>query len=231
MPAQRYSIHDLVGVDGWLTLLLSNVLIVVSGGLSLLLHLRRVHCVARLTPAESDQFQPLTLVLGMRLHDNHVTPEYAQRLDRALYLLRQERTREIMLLGGHTGSSSISEAECGRAYLIERGVPADRLHIEDVSRHTLENLQQARMRLGNRSISACFLITSRYHLARSHEQAKGFGLAHVLCAAEEEWLGTATVWIGLLREAYFLHWYRVGWWWTHLTRNSHSLSRIRRIIN
>jgi uncharacterized SAM-binding protein YcdF (DUF218 family) len=218
--------YRLVGVDGWTTLLLASLVIVASGGLSLLFSLRTVYRLARDTSPVATG--PLTLVLGMRLADGRVSAGYAQRLDRAFSLLRAGRTQELMLLGGHTAPAAPSEAACGRDYLLARGVDPGQLQVEDFSRHTLENLQQARRHLeatGQR-VTPCVLVTSRCHLARSQALADGLGLAHTLCAAEDQLVLSPRLARNLAWEALLLHWYRVGWCWAHLTRNARSLSRI-----
>ena len=216
----------LAGRDGLFTLLLANAVIAATAGLTWLWMLLRVYRRARYTPTVVDP-KPLTLVPGLRLECDRVTPVFAARLDRAQTLHAAGQTQSLMLLGGVTGGSQQSEAACGRDYLLKRGLSPEALLLEDGSRHTLENLQHARAQLSETlRNSVCILVSSRSHLARCLDLARGLGMRVVPCAAEAEFRLSPALALELLREAYFLHWYHVGRLWSRLTRNTHSLNRI-----
>lgn len=216
----------MVGADGAATLLLSNLVILMSAGVSLAWvhgHVCRVAQRASAVPPPAD----VALVLGLRLRDQQVAQPYAERLLRASLLHKQGSIRRILVLGGRTGGADgHSEAEQGRRFLISRGLPADRVLVEEDSIHTLENLRNARTALGGDGSAPVVLITSRYHLARSAAMAAGFGLRPVPCPAEDRLAPTLRTCLLLLREAWFLHWYYVGRAWSQWSGNKKSLARI-----
>jgi uncharacterized SAM-binding protein YcdF (DUF218 family) len=213
------------GPDGAITLLLSTVVIVITSGLSWLWLLTRVYRVARNTGCQPQSADYL-LVLGKRLKRGTVSPEYAQRLDRATELLRRNSKAKVLLLGGKTDADACSEADAGRMYLVAQGICPTRIILEDRSRHTLENLKEARALLASENVKMPSLITSRYHLARSAAIAHGLGIRHQLCAAEIELrLDTPTL-RRLFGESHHLHWYFVGRAWARWTRNEKMLRRI-----
>lgn len=223
-PSWRFARQSSMGWDGLAMLLLSNLLLLATGGLSGLWWLYRVWRIARDAPfagVEGDW----VVVLGARLIRDQVAPGYACRLRRAAALYQADPRRRILLVGGHTGGSA-SEAERGREFLLELGIPASRLFGEDQSLNTLDNLRQARQLLAEGREHPFVLVTSRYHLARSLALARGLGLQPRPCAAEERLrLDPLTFWrLGL--EAWFLHWYAVGKTWSRWTGNRHSLARI-----
>lgn len=220
----RRDLADIVGADGLLTLILSNLLILATAGLSWLWQLVCVHRVAREASAGAPPTD-LAMVLGYRLRRNQVTAEYAARLDRARLLLMAEGVHRILVVGGRTGHADASEAEAGRQFLCARGVPAEAILLEQHSRHTLENLRHARAAL-NLGSSEFVLITSRYHLARSLTLARGLDLRPIPCAAEPKLSYTCATTFKLAQEAYFLHWYHVGKTWSRWTGNHKSLARI-----
>jgi uncharacterized SAM-binding protein YcdF (DUF218 family) len=224
-PPPRFNRWQMMGGDGLVTLLLSNLLIVATLGLSWLWQCGRVYRIARDAPTDGVDGD-LIMVLGRRLRRDQVSAEYAARLDRARHLYRQGGPRQILIVGGHTRGNRTSEAEQGRAYLQRGGVPAEQLLTEDRSRHTLENLHHARQTLGPRRQAPLVLVTSRYHLARSQVLAQGLGLQPRLCAAEARLGHDPGTWLRLLREAYYLHWYAVGKTWSRWTGNAASLARI-----
>ena len=221
---RRFARQRAMGWDGLGTLLLSNILLLATLGLSGLWLFRQVWRIARDTPFQVVE-SGWVVVLGVRLQGDQVSSDYACRLERAAALCRADSQRRILLVGGQTGGS-VSEAERGRQFLIKKGLPIDLLSIEDQSLHTLDNLRRARQVLGEDRTQSWVLVTSRYHLARSEILARGLGLHPVLCAAEEHLhLDPLVLW-RLALEAGYLHWYKVGRAWALWTGRHRSLARI-----
>jgi uncharacterized SAM-binding protein YcdF (DUF218 family) len=214
----------MLGVDGLLTLLLSNLLLLVTFGLTLLPLAQRVYRIARRTSCRVPEGD-LLVVLGARLEQGQIPPAFRQRLDRAVALRAETGPIPILILGGITPGSTRSEADSGRSYLLDQGLSADSVLIEDQSRNTLENLKHARPMISERARRPV-LISNRFHLARCAALARGIGLEHRLCAAEESLLVSVPFMLRLVTEAYYLHWYEVGRRWARLTRNRKSLERI-----
>ncbi len=220
---KRSRIH-LVGWDGWFTLILSILLLTLTAGLSLAWAFRYVWRVARQTgyqPGPAD----FIWVLGRQLKDNHISSRFQQRLDRAATLKRPGQV--IMILGGRTGTNTLSEAAAGKAYLVAQGIPENEIGVEDKSRHTLENLRNARSRMAETDTGRILVITNRYHLARSYIMGRGLGLNLDTCAAESMFKPSRSDRLLILREAFFLHWYHVGRIWSEWTGNQKSLAHIR----
>jgi uncharacterized SAM-binding protein YcdF (DUF218 family) len=214
-----------IGRDGWFTLSLSTLLILIAGGLSLLWLGRRVLHHARNAAPKCDTSIALILVPGMRLTAGEPNPDFRLRLQRA-QLLHQQHGYQLLLLGGTTAGESLSEAASGQQFLIAHGVPASSIGLEDRSRNTLENLHNAREQLHDANIKFYALISNRYHLARCQALAAGLGMSPALCAAEEHFRASPSTWPRMLLEAYYLHWYYTGKLWSRITGNRHSLARI-----
>jgi uncharacterized SAM-binding protein YcdF (DUF218 family) len=215
---------NMLGLDGLMTLLISNLAIVFTLGLSLIPPMRRVYRTAKAAPCTVPAGRFL-LVMGSRLENDRITTLFRQRLDRALALSKGEKELRILLLGGITGNNRFSEAEMGRRYLLRNGVDPDQVMLEDQSRHTLENLKHARSLIASR-VGSATLLSNRFHLARCSALARGLGMEHELCAAEQELRPSLAVAAQLLLEAYYLHWYEAGKRWSRWTRNEKSLERI-----
>jgi uncharacterized SAM-binding protein YcdF (DUF218 family) len=228
--AQRWDTDGLqpvvIGRDGFAMLALSFALMAVSLGASLLFAFGHVLWVALRTP-HAGPWGTSIVVLGMRLDAaGEPTPSYAARLDRAMTLWQQARGSGIIILGGSTTPGARPEAEAGAAWLRARGVPADRIDIEDRSRHTLENLQHYRERFPVRTAGQVLLVTSRFHLARSSMLAAALGIAHTLCAAEASRMAALRDLPRMLNEALLVHWYVTGRCFARLTGNRRMASRI-----
>jgi uncharacterized SAM-binding protein YcdF (DUF218 family) len=199
----------MTGMDGIAMLVLSNIVIGMTGGISLLYLWRKVYIIARQTPVTASPSKHY-MVLGMRLQDGRISLEYAARLMRAANLYGQHPQGKILILGGKTSADDVSEARAGRDYLLAAGVPEASILMEDASLHTLENLRKARAILGSDIKNRCVLITSRFHLGRSQALATGLGIQHDLCAADDTIESGLRTFMRLLGEAYYLHWYVVG---------------------
>ena len=218
--------YRLLGGDGVRMLLLSNLLLLASGGLTLLWQLGRVYRTGRGAPVECRPGS-LLLVFGMRLQNGAITPDFERRLQRAATLYQAGLGEQILLLGGITDGGTLSEAMAGSQALTAVGVPRSCHRLEDASRHTLENLVNARRLIEGERPEGVVLVSNRYHLARTSALAEGLGIRHQLCAAEPRWQLSPGNVLRLLSEAYYLHWYRVGSAWSSWTGNEKSLRRIR----
>lgn len=223
--ARMASAFGACGKDGVATLALSNLIMLATAGTFWLVLLLRVYRTAKHASCQPDRGRYL-LVLGMRLRNGEVTPEYVQRLERARQLLTRDPACKAVLLGGKTGAGPRSEALAGLDYLTARGITPDRVALEDRSRHTLENLREARALLATGNGPAPLLVTSRFHLARSAAIADGLGIQHRLCAAEPELRLDGSTLLHLANESYHLHWYYIGRTWARWTRNGKMLGRI-----
>jgi uncharacterized SAM-binding protein YcdF (DUF218 family) len=213
-----------MGSDGWFTLLLSNLFIVLGGGLGLLWKTYTVVRTARESPNSLPDTVELILVPCMRLEQGKPSPDFKSRLERAL-LLHQTHGATVLLLGGHTGCE-ISEATAGRNYLLDRGMTQTEILLEERSRNTLENMHNARGLIAEHGFERIAITSNRYHLARCQALASGLGIRAVSCAAETPAKTYIRQWPRLLLEGYYLHWYSTGKHWSRLTRNSRSLARI-----
>ena len=222
---QKSTTTNEIGADGWLTLLLSTVVIALVGGLSLLWVGRRVLHHARKTASICNADIELILIPGVRLSTGQPNHDFRLRLKRAR-LLYQQYGSQLLLMGGITGNEKLSEASAGKLFLVDQGIPPAELLLEDSSRNTLENMHNARKQLRANNIERYVMVSNRYHLARCQALANGLGMYPMLCAAEDNFSAAPSTWPRLLLEAYYLHWYHTGRLWSRLTKNSHSLARI-----
>jgi len=89
-----------------------------------------------------------------------------------LYNLKSEINQlkpKIIVSGGDPLNSQNKEAEEVKNYLIERGISAENIILEDKSKNTKENVENVKEIIKNEPF---FLVTSAYHLPRSIETFK-----------------------------------------------------------
>jgi uncharacterized SAM-binding protein YcdF (DUF218 family) len=211
-------------MDGIWTLSLSNLVIVSTAALSFLPAFLYVIRQAINSPATTRC--PAILVLGEKLQKDLPGTNYIARLERALAVCQGRAGCSVFIVGGITGRANISESACGRSYFQQKSTTQTRITIEDRSRHTLENLHNVRVLLEQDGIDKVAIITNRFHLARAGVLASGLSLRFELCAAEDKFQHSLRQWLALFKEAYFIHWYFTGKYWSILTRNQASLDRL-----
>ena len=115
------------------------------------------------------------IVLGHRLLPGNLpSDDLKRRIDRAVALWRETGAPLIMPCGGLTFERQRTEAEVMREMLIERGVPADIIQLEDRSRVTLENMLNAYELLGPDKRVA--VVSSDYHMDMALNDCRAVGL-------------------------------------------------------
>lgn len=228
------------GWDGLSTFIFSNFVLLTTLGLGFFWLFFQTLKTALLTPSECLPCNIL-LIAGLRLQNNQLTAEFKQRLERARVLADSVAMDElqIIILGGCTGSNQISEARAGADFLLSQGLDAKTLILEEQSRHTLENLQNARILLTEQRTSAvcenasaeysdlsAVIISSRYHLYRLLTLSRGLQMNLLPVAAEECFELSLGNLLRVLKEVYYLHWYWSGKLWVFITANKKSRVRI-----
>lgn len=111
------------------------------------------------------------LLLGISLDENsEPKPEMMARVDEAAKAYHEGLLGERGVLipcGGVLPGRVRSEAEVMAALLESRGVPRERMRLEDRSQVTIENMRFAAKLLENPRRAHVLVITSDYHLRRS----------------------------------------------------------------
>lgn len=118
------------------------------------------------------------IVLGLALKSGKPTDDLIARLDTAEAYWRKNPDAALILTGGNADASGITEAAAMRDILMERGVPRDRMILEDQAETTKENFQNT-AKLVSPS-EPVVLISSNYHMDRAVRTAKNAGFTSVL---------------------------------------------------
>ncbi len=118
------------------------------------------------------------IVLGLALENGSPTADLISRIETAADYLDEYPDAHLILTGGNADLSGLTEAEVMRDLLLERGVPEDRLILEDQATTTIENFENiARMIDPDEPV---VLISSNYHMFRAAHIARRAGFTEVL---------------------------------------------------
>ncbi|WP_420797842.1 YdcF family protein [Halorhodospira halochloris] len=207
------------------TNVLANFVMIISFGLTLVVVLISIIRFA-IQPTQEISSCDWVVVPGHALANGKLSREYKIRLCRAVRLLRRFSGAKLMLLGGCPPGNSISEAKAAACYVEQLGVSRDRIVLEEQSQHTLENFQRAAKVLVNYGGKDLILVTSRYHLCRAVTMARNLGISVQPYPAELRWRLSSYRGIGVLWEAYLMHWYQVGVFYAKFVQNQEMLERV-----
>ena len=112
------------------------------------------------------------------LHGDRVSKLLSDRLDKAIEVYRKDPTPPMLIPSGGQGSDeSISESEAMAKYLIDKGIPADKILLENRSTTTMENLKYSKEIIDAREgRKYTVLVTSNYHVYRALRYCRKIGL-------------------------------------------------------
>lgn len=114
---------------------------------------------------------------GLR-KDGTVTKLLADRCDKAIEIYRHDPTPPYLIPSGGQGKDeACSEAEAMKRYLLEKGIPADHILMEDRSTTTMENILNSKAIIQAREgRKYTALVTSNYHVYRAMRYARAADL-------------------------------------------------------
>jgi len=116
------------------------------------------------------------VVMGAAQYDGDPSPQLAARLDHVVELWPQGLASLVVVTGGNQPGDRFTEAEASASYLVQRGVPADVILLEDGGRTSYESLQGVAGLLAERDLRSVLVVTDPYHSLRSRLIAQDVGL-------------------------------------------------------
>ncbi len=116
------------------------------------------------------------VVLGCQVRGETPSTMLAQRCDAALEVLEELPDALCVVSGGQGRGENISEAEAMRRYLVDKGVPNERILLEDRSASTEENIAFSTEILEERGIDRVIIATNEFHQYRAELYARKNGL-------------------------------------------------------
>ena len=143
---------------------------------------------------EPDKDKDFLIVLGCALkEDGAPTPLLQGRLDRAVgfYNEQKERTgKELMFItsGGQGADEVVSESSAMKRYLMERGIPEERIIEENQSTSTYENMLFSKDKIWEIDPEGKVAFsTTNYHVFRSGLFARRVKMRAVGMGADTKW--------------------------------------------
>lgn len=127
------------------------------------------------------------IVLGAQWNQGGPGKVLWYRLDQAMHYLKVNRQTKVIVSGGQGYNEPISEAQGMRDYLVEHGIDAQRIIMEDRSTNTYENLKFSAEFL-DKEKDHVVIVTNNFHVFRAENLAKGQGYRHAVGLAADSYL-------------------------------------------
>lgn len=118
------------------------------------------------------------IVLGAGLKGENVSTALAYRLDAGAKYLEKNPNCIIVVSGGQGSNEIVSEAYAMKNYLLQKGIPENKIIMEDKSSRTLENFTFSKKILDNYFGTTNYKIvyaTNDFHIFRAGKLAKKVG--------------------------------------------------------
>ncbi len=145
---------------------LALVLLVCSTGLAIWWNARQ----------DSRPASDAIVVLGSAQYNGVPSSIFEARLEHAIALYQDGVAPVIVTVGGRAAGDEFTEAEAGREYLANAGVPGDALLAVPEGVDTLESMRVVSTAFGERGWNHAVLVTDPWHAMRAERMAEDAGL-------------------------------------------------------
>jgi uncharacterized SAM-binding protein YcdF (DUF218 family) len=149
------------------------------------------------------------VVLGAAQYQGTPSPVFQGRLEGARILYEQGRAPVVLVLGGGQPGDQTTEADSGRQYLIDHGVPDQDVVAIPEGNTTLESLQAASRYMHARGENSAFLVSDPWHNLRIKRMAADLGITPYVSATwHSAAVSQGTRFAGYVREVFAYLYYR-----------------------
>ncbi len=134
-------------------------------------------CIISQFHAEGEKNLDYVIVLGAQIHESGPSIVLKYRLDAAIQYLNENPDTICIVSGGQGKNEPYAEAEGMAKYLMENGIPENRIQKETESKTTEQNIQYSqKLMKQNASVG---VVTNNFHVYRALQIAKKEGLSNV----------------------------------------------------
>lgn len=124
--------------------------------------------------SKTDQTQKAdaAIVLGTAVWGDEPSPVFRERIRHSIWLYQNNYVDYLIFTGGKGEGQKHAEAEVAKKYAVEKGIPEDKIFMENQSRITDENLLFSKPILKNENFKKVLLVSDPLHMKRAMEMAE-----------------------------------------------------------
>ncbi|GKU80853.1 YdcF family protein [Niallia sp. NCCP-28] len=128
---------------------------------------------------------PYIIVLGAKANEQKLSKPLKYRAETAFAYWEKNQKSQIVVTGGQGKGETTTEAEALQNFFLKKGVPENRILVENKSTSTYENIQFAKKLF---AIEEAVIVSNDFHLFRATTIAKKEGIqAYPLAAKTPFW--------------------------------------------
>ncbi|WP_371361469.1 hypothetical protein SRRS_28680 [Sporomusa rhizae] len=116
------------------------------------------------------------IVLGAKLIGNQPSTMLRLRLDEAVHLYNEGYAPTVIVSGAQGQDEIASEASVMHDYLVAKGIPADKIYVEDKSYNTYQNLLNSKSIMREHGLRQAIIVSNSSHIRRSLVLAQQLGI-------------------------------------------------------
>ncbi len=198
----------IASVKGWLWKALWTViaLVAMAGAVAFAFVSGHMITASNNTPPSNNN-NVTVVVLGCKVNGTQPSRMLEGRLDAAAEYLLTHPGVNCIVTGGAGSDEALPEAVVMKQYLVEKGVSASRIKIEDQSTSTRENLTNAlEVANANNYYTTFYIVTDRFHQLRASLICDELNITSYSLSCETPWYLTMNYWF---REMFALAYHTV----------------------
>ena len=147
------------------------------------------------------------IILGCEIMGEKPSLMQVERLQAAYRYLSENPKTSVICSGGQGKNEKVSEALAMKRWLCQKGIDETRIHLEDTSETTEENIRFSKQVIAKNHLdSDIALCTNEFHICRAGLIAKNEGLDYTAVSAPTAWWLFSTFYV---RELYAVLYYLV----------------------
>ena len=134
--------------------------------------------IAKGFTSEGEKNLDYIIVLGAQVKQNGPSVVLKYRLDKAIEYLNENPGTTCIVSGGQGANEPCPEGDAMYEYMVENGIEAERILVENQSLSTVENIENSE-KLMSETYNGVGIVTNNFHVYRAVRMAKAQGLENV----------------------------------------------------
>lgn len=125
---------------------------------------------------DEKQKADVAIVLGAATYGERVSPVFEERLNHGIWLYENGYVEKLIVTGGVGEGNVHSDAYVAKQYIMEQGIRAEDVLMEEKSTITQENIENAKELMDEYSYASAIIVSDPLHMKRAMLMAKDYGI-------------------------------------------------------
>jgi uncharacterized SAM-binding protein YcdF (DUF218 family) len=118
----------------------------------------------------------VAIVLGAGTSNGKLSPVFEERMNHAIYLMKNQKVKFIIITGGFGDGQNISDSYAAKSFAVQKGIPEANIFIEESSQITYENIINAQKIMEQNEFQTALLVSDPYHMKRAMAMCQDLGI-------------------------------------------------------